>query len=107
MEHFGVEISTKYTNMQLSVEKIMNELGFQTVLEYEVGNYSIDIYIPELNLAVEVDGFGHYKKRDVKRDAKVLEISGMKTLRIKPKDLKKEIINQKISEMFNIAPEGE
>ena len=31
--------------------------------------YTVDFYIPELNMVVEADGtYGHLKKRDLKRD---------------------------------------
>ena len=94
------------TKLAQKVEKWLNELGFQTVMEYQVGKYFIDIFIPELPLYIEVDGFGHWKKRDKKRDGEIYEMTEIKVLRLKPKDMKKEIIEKKIQELFNECGDG-
>lgn len=64
---------TNYTDKQKIVEKWINKLGFRTELEVTFGKYCVDIYIPELNWVVEVDGPSHYKKRDEKRDKELKE----------------------------------
>jgi len=68
-----------YTPKQLQVEKWVNELGFRTELEYPVKQYCLDIYIPELNWGVEVDGSCHvFKKgRDKRRDKRLIEEYGI------------------------------
>jgi very-short-patch-repair endonuclease len=64
---------TNYTDKQKEVEKWINQIGFRTELESVFGKYCADIYIPELNWIVEVDGPSHYKKRDNKRDTELRE----------------------------------
>jgi len=64
--------NTIYTETQLIVEKIINELGYRTNLEVSMGPYQLDIFLPEIRIAVEVDGPQHYKKLDSKRDSILL-----------------------------------
>lgn len=47
---------------------------------------SLDIYLPEWHLAVEVDGPLHAPRLDAERDAMMLEMYGIHTLRIPIKD---------------------
>jgi very-short-patch-repair endonuclease len=68
-----------YTDKQMLVETWINRLGFRTDLETVFGEYAVDIYITELNIAVEVDGPSHkFKKRDKKRDSKLRTEYGLK-----------------------------
>jgi len=59
---------THFTNKQIKVNNWINEIGFQTEMEKVFGKYCVDIYIPELNWVIELDGFGHWAKKDEKRD---------------------------------------
>lgn len=62
-------MKTHFTKSQLKINDWVRELGFQTEMERVFGKYCVDIFIPELNWAVEVDGpVGHLKKGDLKRD---------------------------------------
>jgi very-short-patch-repair endonuclease len=67
---------TFYTDKQKEIEKWINECGFRTELEVPFGRFCADIYIPELNWIVEVDGPAHKykKKRDKQRDAELVSI---------------------------------
>ena len=42
--------------------------------EYPVGPYSIDIYLPDMNRLVELDGPGHFRKADKVREDKIKEL---------------------------------
>jgi very-short-patch-repair endonuclease len=85
-------VDTFLTKNQYKLEKIINELGFATELETPFGNYSADIYIPELNIIVELDGPSHVsKKKDESRDAKIKEEYGVDVLRIKYPFNKKKV----------------
>lgn len=75
------------TAHQRLVNKWIKEIGIGTQLEYEVGQYSIDIYVPDLLLGVEVDGPWHLRKRDKKRDEYILERHGIEVWRIPIKDI--------------------
>ena len=86
----------------MRLEKILNDLGFQTVLELEVGDYRIDVFVPELNCAFEYDGEGyHMKRRDQVRDAEINKISGLNIIRVTGKNLNPEYVKQQITEKFD------
>jgi very-short-patch-repair endonuclease len=59
---------THYTDKQLEVEMVVNNIGFMTELEKPFGQYCVDIWVPELDWAIEIDGPQHYSKKDAKRD---------------------------------------
>lgn len=62
----------------------LSELGITYVEEFPVEPYSIDIYSAELNLGIEIDGgMWHNKKRDEKRDKRILVEHGIPIVRIK------------------------
>ena len=62
-------------------KQILNELEFslnkRIIRQYEIIGYSIDGYIPELNLAIEVDERKHFnldgsrKKKDIQRQKEI------------------------------------
>jgi very-short-patch-repair endonuclease len=86
----------QYTKGQMELEKIINDLGMQTVLEYHVGDYIIDIFLPETNQGVEFDGPVHNKKHDARRDAWLLENYNIKIYRVsdlRDGGLKQNLIN--------------
>ena len=91
---------------QLLVDGWIRDLGIGTQLEYDVGQYSIDIYVPDLELGIEIDGPYHLRKRDSKRDAYINENFGIEIWRIPTKDItapyKKDFIDKilkKVQEM--------
>jgi len=75
------------TKHQRLVNRWIVDIGIGTQLEYEVGKYFIDIYVPDLLLGVEVDGPWHLHRRDKKRDAYILETHGIEVWRIPIKDI--------------------
>lgn len=64
------------------VERI-SKAGVLYMEEYPVGRRHLDIYLSEMNLAVEVDGPQHNRVKDEARDAEILEDWGIPTIRIK------------------------
>jgi len=44
--------------------------GYKFRRQHGIGNYVIDFYCPELNLAVEVDGESHFTRSDALHDKK-------------------------------------
>ena len=60
----------------------LSQLGIAYVEEYSVEPYSLDIFIPEINLGVEIDGPSHSPKKDALRDKKILEEYEVKIIRI-------------------------
>lgn len=65
------------------VERILArmQIGFDS--EVGFSPYSVDIYISEWHLGVEVDGPGHSPKKDAERDAVLLEKYFLPVLRLK------------------------
>ena len=51
--------------------------------EYPVGKRSLDIYLSEMHLGVEVDGPHHNRVKDFARDAEILAESGINIVHIK------------------------
>lgn len=98
-----------YTDKQVLVESWINRLGFRTDLEAVFGEYAVDIYVPELNIAVEVDGPSHmFKKRDKKRDEKLIKVHGLKKVfrvpvNITEKDFEKSFLLM-VKEMIGENP---
>ena len=42
--------------------------------QFNILNYTVDFWVPELNMVIEADGkVGHLRKADAKRDAALLE----------------------------------
>lgn len=93
---FCSRICWKRFNGETSIEKMVRlallELDIAFEQEKHLGRFHIDFYLPECNIALEVDGaFWHNKLkailRDTRRDAWMLS-QGIFTVRIKEKDLK-------------------
>jgi very-short-patch-repair endonuclease len=96
MEKAGVDMS-KYKRYALAVEKhsasnpeqyrssdemiaavIMLADGFDIEMNKRVGNYLVDMYIPELKVCLEIDGerHDHKQKEDGERDIKIRQKLG-------------------------------
>ena len=75
------------TKHQLLINRWIEELGIGTVIEQPFGDYSVDIFIPDLNLGIEVDGPYHLKKRDLKRDEYLKQTHGVDIWRIQIKKM--------------------
>lgn len=57
--------------------RVCDELGrrgLQYQEDYPIGQFLVDIYLPELNRIVEVDGPGHMRGYDERRTAKLSEL---------------------------------
>ena len=91
-----IDLPRNYTAGQLKLEKILKSMGFQTVLEYPVDQYKLDVFLPNYNIGFEYDGPFHWKKRDQKRDAQIKEkhdIMIMRVTDVNDKDLKEKILH--------------
>lgn len=66
---------------QLKLYEMVKSIFPTAQLEYRVGNYSLDIAIPEIKLDIEYDcSYWHTKEKDEKRD-KINESKGWKVIR--------------------------
>lgn len=51
----------KYLN---EIKDFLNLMNIDSVEQYQVGNYRIDLYIPSYNIAIEIDEAEHKYKKD-------------------------------------------
>jgi very-short-patch-repair endonuclease len=67
------------------LDELENKLGYRIIRQYRIGGYFLDGYIPEINLAIEVDEKYHEnnKEKDIKREEYIKQKLGCKFLRIK------------------------
>lgn len=57
------------TQQERLVAEVLSEFGLRYVEQYVFGKFTVDFWLPELNMVVEADGpFGHYRKADMERD---------------------------------------
>lgn len=79
------------------VERLLDEMDINYSSEERFIPYTLDIYLPEWHLAVEIDGPMHSKTKDATRDRWFLEAHGIPTLRLDAKIWQnKESIKTKI-----------
>ena len=83
------EPQTTNTKTQLLVASWCEEMGLHCILEEQVGRYSLDVYLPELRLGIELDGPYHLRKRDAKRDGFIQRRHNIDVWRFKNKEIKK------------------
>lgn len=78
-----------YPNIGKNETKILDdlekELGYRIIRQYQVGGYHLDGYIPEINLAIEIDERHHKKQtdKDIKREEFIKAKLGCSFMRIK------------------------
>ncbi len=74
-----------FSDAHLQVSKILERAGLEIMDEEPFPPYDVDIYIPSHHVVVEVDGPQHERKRDEKRDKKLLEEYGLLVFHIPAK----------------------
>lgn len=74
----------RFTEEQIKIEKIINDLGLETILEYPVDRFFIDCFVKDCNVGVEWDGPMHKlsKKKDKDRDSIILNAGIRSIIRI-------------------------
>lgn len=67
------------------LDELEKKLHYRIIRQYEVSGYFLDGYIPEINLAIEVDEKYHenQKEKDIQREEFIKEKLGCQFLRIK------------------------
>lgn len=68
------------------LERFLEEFGFKYESEYYFSPYTVDIYLPDWHIGIEVDGPYHSKEKDAKRDNHLLKNYGLHILRVKTKN---------------------
>jgi|TARA_R110000824_G_scaffold98088_1_gene234115 very-short-patch-repair endonuclease len=70
-----------YTKQELVIAEVLSDLGLRYDTQVHVSKYVADFFVPELGMIIEADGiYGHLKKRDIKRDADLMRIYGIKNI---------------------------
>jgi len=58
-----------YTAQENLIAECLDSFGMRYEQQYDFFPYSVDFYIPDINMVIEADGkYGHLSKRDVRRD---------------------------------------
>ncbi|MHA1482501.1 MAG: NUMOD3 domain-containing DNA-binding protein [Candidatus Heimdallarchaeaceae archaeon] len=72
-------------NETKKLDELEKELKLRIIRQYKIGGYYLDGYIPEINLAIEVDEKHHknQKEKDIQREEFIKQKLGCKFLRIK------------------------
>lgn len=81
-----VRKSRQETQPERHIRLALEKLGIMFIPQHTIGRYSVDFFLPLLNVALEVDGaYWHQqekvKQRDAKRD-EVLSQKGIRTVRL-------------------------
>ena len=77
------------TPAQLMVAGWLQDMGMGFSLEAEeFYPYTVDIYVSDLNLAIELDGPSHMKKKNQKRDDHIKEHHEVDTWRFKNEEIR-------------------
>ena len=66
-----------------AVVKLLNAWGVELMVEIPFPPYTVDIYLPTLHAAIEVDGPHHSAKRDKIRDQRLFAQYSLPVFRIK------------------------
>ena len=70
-----------YTKQEMIIAEVLSDLGLRYDTQVHVSKYIADFFVPELGMIIEADGiYGHLKKRDIKRDADLMRIYGVKNI---------------------------
>ena len=77
---------TELTEIHQKAIKKMERLGYQVMEEVRFPPYVIDIYVPKLHVAIEVDGPFHKENKDNKRDTFLWEEYNLPVLRLSLKE---------------------
>ena len=71
-----------FSDAHVQVSKILERAGLEIMEETSFPPFSADVYIPSHHIVVEIDGPQHEKKRDERRDKKLLEEYGLPVFHI-------------------------
>ena len=95
----------KDTPEQFLMASWVKEAGFGSILEYDFEPYVVDIYIPDLLLALEIDGPYHMVRRDAYRDAYILTTYNIDIWRYPLKVIKSSFKAEFIDNLLHYAQE--
>lgn len=95
-----------YTPQEQLIAQVLDEYGLRYEQQYSISKYTLDFYIPEIEMGIEADGiYGHFRKRDIQRDFELMMYPTLKAiLRVEDTTHKeiKETIWQALSKLTQI-----
>lgn len=78
-----------FTHQENLIAKVLEETGLRFARQVPIGKYTVDFLITEMDVIIEADGpFGHFSKRDAKRDQELIDMGFEEVWHIKEKTLK-------------------
>ena len=83
------DLRKKDTPQELLVLEWVRATGLGANAQEDFPPYVVDVYVPDLDLAIEVDGPLHLRKSDKKRDLRLRTEYGVDTWRIPLKRMSK------------------
>ena len=96
------DLRKKDTPQELLVLEWVRATGLGANAQEDFPPYVADVYVPDLELVIEVDGPLHMKKRDKKRDLDLKTKYGVDTWRIPLKKMAKSYKNEFTAELQKI-----
>jgi len=70
-----------YTKQEIIIADVLSDMGLRYDTQVPINQYTADFFVSELGMIIEADGiYGHLKKRDMKRDADLMRIYGVKNI---------------------------
>ena len=70
-----------YTKQENVIAQVLSDMGLRYDTQVPINQYTADFFVPELGMIIEADGiYGHLKKRDIKRDADLMRMYGVKNI---------------------------
>jgi len=95
----------KDTPEQFMMAEWVREAGFGSILEQDFEPYVVDIYIPDLLLALEIDGPYHMKRHDAVRDEYIRDNYQIEIWRFPLKEVRQSFKNEFITQLIIYAEE--
>ena len=95
----------KDTPEQFMMAEWVRDAGFGSILEQDFEPYVVDIYIPDLLLALEIDGPYHMKRRDESRDEYIQSNYQIEIWRFPLQEVRKSFKNEFITKLIAYAEE--
>ena len=95
----------KDTPEQFMMAEWVRDAGFGSILEQDFEPYVVDIYIPDLLLALEIDGPYHMKRRDASRDVYIRDNYKIEIWRFPLKEVRHSFKNEFITQLIKYAEE--
>lgn len=98
LKHLSSQLRNESTQSEIYLWKYLKgkQLGIRFIRQKPIGNYIVDFYCKELQLAIELDGLSHHTEETMRKDEEkeaYLKKLGMVVLRFQDKEVLEDIQN--------------